>query len=522
LSETAAEVMTLGQHDRTREALELFRAGVASAGSADPLGLAGLWYAACTVHYYADDYPALVAAADQCITLARDAGASGWVSNALSMRAMAHLRTQQLDAALADLAHAEVELDACQDAALACWAHTGLGASYCELRLYELAEPHYESALLIDESPVPLAEAPVIDLMNLAELYQRWAEEIERALPTEDADDEADDLRAKGHHYAVLAVARARRMGAPMLASCEALELCTRPREDAERSLPELRTAYAASGHTEQRGSRVLIGGALARALWRTGRREEALTIARSSAAASVHAGDWQVEASARWLLAEMEVQADLPGARSGRDYARFLSRVLWRQRLSTLAGAQATLAAERLDRDHAAARKAAREDSLTGVGNRRALDDALAEVARDQRRTDERTSMLLVDLDEFKTFNDRYGHAFGDGVLRTVAHTLQRVARSEDLVVRLGGDEFVVLALDTDEAGASGLAERVGDALGRIVLETPDGPRGVTASVGVRTTGGGLDLHGLMHAADEAMYAAKRGDPPSVQPAPA
>jgi diguanylate cyclase (GGDEF)-like protein len=385
-----------------------------------------------------------------------------------------------------------------------------------ELRLYELAEPHYHDAIRIDASPIPLLDAAVIDPMNLAELYQRWADEVERAAPHEDAWAEADELRSNANHHAVLAVALAQRIGSSWLCNCESLELTTRPRADAEATLPELQAAYARDDHNEQAGSRVLVGGGLARALWRTGRREEALEVARASAAASPHAGDWQVEASARWLVVEMEHEAGLPGAAGGRDYARLLSRVLWQQRLSTLAGARASIDVERLHLDRNAAQKAALEDSLTGVGNRRALDEALTAAAQDQRHPDDATSMLLVDLDGFKSFNDSYGHAFGDKVLQKVAYTLRQTARSDDLVARLGGDEFVVLARGTDAEAGAMLADRVADALSGLRIETPDGSRTITASVGVRTTGDGLDLDGLLQAADEAMYGVKRSSRPA------
>jgi diguanylate cyclase (GGDEF)-like protein len=78
--------------------------------------------------------------------------------------------------------------------------------------------------------------------------------------------------------------------------------------------------------------------------------------------------------------------------------------------------------------------------------------------------------------------------------------------------VARLGGDEFVVLARGTDETAAKQLAERIQDALAAVLVETPDGPRSVAASVGVRTTGDELLVADLLHAADEAMYGAKRG----------
>lgn len=521
LSAVSAEVLTLAVVGRMDEALRKAREAldrVEQEGHDRPDDLAGLWYAMAVAHVYDEDTDAAVFAASRALSLGREAGSPGWVSNALSLRALALVRVQRLDEALADLALSEVELDACDDPALACWAHTGLGGTYQEMRLYELAAPHLVRAQELDASPMPFADAPVVDLMNLAEVYARWADELERALPNPGAWAEATEHRHRAHHYAVLATATAARIGSGLFTATRAIELCTRPRAQAEESLAELRTAYDDSAHEDFWGSRAAVGGALARALWRTGRHEEALAIGRESAAASTEATDWQVEARARWLLVELEHEAGLPGATAGRDYARLLSRVLWRQRLSTLAGAEATLAMERLRRDHTAARRAAREDPLTGVGNRRALDDALAAAAggtaAGRGADDEPVSMLLVDLDGFKAFNDSYGHLVGDEVLRSVADALRSTARAGDLVARLGGDEFVLLARGADENAAQQLADRVRDALAAVRVETPDGPRTVPASVGVRTTGSTLDVPDLLHAADEAMYGAKRGQP--------
>lgn len=513
LSERSAEVFRLAVNGEVEEALRLAHATLDDAALVAAAGVdaAGLWYAVAAAELFDGNFTDAVSAAAHCITTAREHDSAGWVSCGLSVRAMANVRMQRLDEALHDLASSEAELESCHDQALRCWAHTGLGYTYQELRLYELAEPHLVAAQQLDASPMPFADAPVIDLMNLADMYARWADELERARPHPGAWQEAARHRLRANGYATLAVAKARRLSSGLLPSAQAVELCTRPRNLAEVSVPELRAAYEATRHHELLGSRALVGGALARALWRTGEEDESLAVAREAVRASTGATDWQVEASARWLLVEMEHEAGLPGSTAGRDYARLLSRVLWRQRLSTLAGAEATLAMDRLRRDNTTARREAHEDPLTGVGNRRALDGALGEVGHDQRRGGEPTSMLLVDLDGFKAFNDSYGHVVGDRVLRAVADAIRGAARAEDLVARLGGDEFVVLARGTDEAAARQLAGRVRDALAAVRVDTPDGPRSIAASVGVRTTGDELAVADLLNAADEAMYGVKR-----------
>ncbi|MGZ5418705.1 MAG: GGDEF domain-containing protein [Nocardioides sp.] len=520
LSDSAAQVMSRAQQGRVDDALTFAHELLASTDTAPVTEQSALWYAIAVAHHVESDCDGQIAASDRCLALARQAGSPGWGSNALSMRAMALVRQEAIDAALTDLARAEVELDVCDDDALACWAHTGLGYCYLELRLYELAQPHFEAALRLDASPMPLVEARVIDLMNLAELHVRWADELDRAVPYDGARAEADERRAVANGLAAEAVAEAERIGAvSLLASCRATELCSRPRDAEESPVPELREAYASPSHADYHGGRAAVGGALAGALWRSGARDEALAVAREAAAASEHAGDWQVAASARWLLVEMESAAGVPGAASGRDYARLLSRVLWRQRLSTLAGARSAHAVERLQHDKDAAQREALEDPLTGVGNRRALDDALRLAQLEESAESHPTSLLLLDLDAFKSINDRYGHMVGDTVLRKAAAAIRHAARADDTVARLGGDEFVVLARGTDAKAGARLAERVARAVNEIEVALPDGPLRLGASVGVRTTGGELDLTDLLEAADAAMYDIKRGFRPDVSP---
>ena len=517
LSSVAARVMGLAQGEDVEKALTTAQEAFASAQDAPERDLAALAYALAVTEHVRGDHAAQLAAADRCLDHGRAAGDPGWVSNALSMRAMAHLRQDAVEAALLDLAQAEVALADTTDDGLRNWAHTGLGYCYLEMRLYELAEPHFRSAVGIVACPIPLPDSRTIDLMNLSELYLRWADELERATPHDTAEDEAERLRDLGHDCARESVAEAEAHGqAGLLATCRANELCSRPRAEAGASVEELRSAYAHPDHLAHHGGRAAIGAALARTLWRVGQREEALVLAREAAELSGAASDWQVRASVQWLLVEMEAEAGVPGAQAGRDYGRLLSRVLWQQRLSTLQGARAALDVERLHHDKAAAQRDAREDPLTGVGNRRALDDALVSARSAEARDGHPTSLLVVDLDEFKTVNDSHGHVAGDDVLRAVAGAIRGVARAEDVVARLGGDEFVVVAHGTDAAAGERLAERVVRAIGELRVEVPGGSVQLGASVGVGTTGPGVDVAGLLEAADLAMYDVKRSDRPS------
>jgi diguanylate cyclase (GGDEF)-like protein len=144
--------------------------------------------------------------------------------------------------------------------------------------------------------------------------------------------------------------------------------------------------------------------------------------------------------------------------------------------------------------------------DPLTGLGNRRAFDEAVeVELAR-ARRTGGTVGLILLDVDHFKRFNDRYGHQAGDEALSAVAHVLSGAARSEDRACRVGGEEFALLLSGAHEGAAATVAERV--RRGVEARELPFGP--LTVSLGVATCGGDADAAQLVAAADERLYAAK------------
>jgi diguanylate cyclase (GGDEF)-like protein/PAS domain S-box-containing protein len=159
-----------------------------------------------------------------------------------------------------------------------------------------------------------------------------------------------------------------------------------------------------------------------------------------------------------------------------------------------------------------AAAEEAATHDPLTALWNHnRIIEVLIEELARAGRRGDP-VSLAMVDLDHFKRVNDTYGHVVGDEVLREVAERLGRAVRVYDAVGRFGGEEFMVVFPGTDAAEAEIAAERLRSAIGQEPVLTPEGPVGVTASVGVVTGSGGPagDATTLLVAADTALYRAK------------
>lgn len=152
--------------------------------------------------------------------------------------------------------------------------------------------------------------------------------------------------------------------------------------------------------------------------------------------------------------------------------------------------------------------RQLAETDPLTGVANRRAFRMKLDVEIEKARAENLSLSLLLLDVDHFKRFNDTFGHQAGDKVLTQVAHILRDEVRMEDIVARFGGEEFVVLLPCTAPNQALGAAERLRQAIESAPWEF--GP--VTASFGVSTSAGdNLDARTLLEQADSAMYASKK-----------
>ncbi|MGB9091712.1 MAG: sensor domain-containing diguanylate cyclase [Pseudomonas farsensis] len=150
--------------------------------------------------------------------------------------------------------------------------------------------------------------------------------------------------------------------------------------------------------------------------------------------------------------------------------------------------------------------------DSLTGLANRRRLDQMLRQEWARAQRNRKPLAVLMVDVDMFKAFNQRHGHAGGDHVLREVAKTIERcIRRPADLAARYGGEEFQVVLPETELAGALMLAERIRASVEAMPPFAGD-ERAVTVSVGIglHIPGTQRDLTQLLGAADEALYRAK------------
>jgi len=150
--------------------------------------------------------------------------------------------------------------------------------------------------------------------------------------------------------------------------------------------------------------------------------------------------------------------------------------------------------------------------DGLTGCLNKRAFLDELGQRFKVAERFGKKLSMIVTDIDHFKSVNDTYGHAVGDHVIRGLGEILRKVARETDVVARFGGEEFCILCEETDSEGATLLAERVREELAARTFETDLGKLKVTVSLGVAQFPDDAKTDKqLFDLADKALYTAKQ-----------
>jgi diguanylate cyclase (GGDEF)-like protein len=155
--------------------------------------------------------------------------------------------------------------------------------------------------------------------------------------------------------------------------------------------------------------------------------------------------------------------------------------------------------------------RTAAMVDPLTGIANRRSFLQDAAQLAKRHSANPRPTAVLLIDLDHFKSINDRFGHALGDRALEIFAEAARQSIRSSDLLGRLGGEEFAAVLSDTSRDKAVAVAERIRASFAQAALEVDNRPLGATVSIGVvHCEGAALDVPELLAQADQALYFAK------------
>lgn len=376
-----------------------------------------------------------------------------------------------------------------------------------QLGVYEAAEEVIgRAASAIRESASP--HEITLQLMNRVKMLLGWGLRLERI-------DEYDESAEKFRTAASMAVAAEgpfteslfpRKAGVSavdqvgVLASAQALHS---PSADQIDRLRQLHETTGFPGDTE------IVAIALARCLDTAGRRGEALDVLRQARETLTDTSQPSMRLNIARELARLDTSPDYASGASQSliDYATRLESEMWSLRESQIATLNARREHERLSAEHGAITQQALQDPLTGLPNRRALDEKLRQLASSADA--QPLAVALVDLDGFKGVNDKQSHAEGDNVLRVVASTLRDALRGDDLVARYGGDEFIVLLPGTPASAAK-------MALGRAVKSVAGLPHhlshGVTLSIGLVSLRPQERGEQVLARADAAMYQAKRG----------
>ncbi|NJP31809.1 GGDEF domain-containing protein [Micromonospora thermarum] len=460
------------------------------------------------------DLPAAVAAADLMLAAADRERSVGWRSCALSLRANRRLRLgdqdiaeYDIEAVLRDLVSAETALLAEEpDPVIAGNAHTGIAIGYAQLRLYELAEPQFQAAYEATcRVSYPDNGNRAMWLCNLAELNLTWALELYQVGQVA----EAEKHSTAAEEYAMRAAAEACgpkaevwRLSALLYAACSRAD-----RQDpagAATDIPRYMALLQTHGLAEQQHELLLCRPFHAVALSRSGRPDEALRVIEHAVAALSPDTDWLISAALHRTHAVLLSANGSRDAVPGLTYGDALAELLWRQRHRWLHTAVTMQSYDVLRWQHEQAERAAQTDPLTGVANRRGLDNFLLNLAAPGIPADDPVAVLTMDIDRFKHINDSLGHATGDDVLRAVAQVLTASVRKGDFVARLGGDEFVAILPGADPAAATHVARRAVDAVAGMTTWR------ARVSVGVASGPAYAVAESLAHA-DRAMYAAKR-----------
>jgi diguanylate cyclase (GGDEF)-like protein len=418
--------------------------------------------------------------------------------------------------ALGDFVDAETLLESAGDRGLKRWAHTFLGYGFMHERLYELALPQMLIAQSIPEQPIDLKIGRLVELHTLASIHVRWAAELERVEHIDPMVRYEDVLRHVEQALSWLESAdeeRARvggddfwgdRFGRLRIHAKSFIEP-----ETAVEDLERLRFTDVAHGN---RDHGVEDSAHLARALRQVGRLHRAREVAYEGIELI---GD-QTPQTTRILVHHQlhvaQTELGVNGAYGIDDYVALCTRMLWEQRLGSMEAVRARRNYATLRQIHLETTRLTREDPLTGVANRRALDDWLG------RNPVGPAAMVMIDLDGFKSVNDTYGHGVGDRVLRRVASCLAATSRTDDLIVRFGGDEFVIVLAggirDAQELGRRIRTQIVG-------LDLDGLPSGivVSASVGAAEVGPGEPTTHLVDRADRYLMRTKRNRIPARVP---
>jgi diguanylate cyclase (GGDEF)-like protein len=444
---------------------------------------------------------------EQLIERSIDAGDNVMLALGFALRSEQGFAAEDLLATAAhddDLAKAIVMLE--QEKGRPCErisAHTACAIALGSRWLFELSREQYEAALAIGaEEPAGSVDFLLVPIrFNLAEEQVSWASKLY------ELGDEAGVKERWTAWNQFVAATEAYQMTESWRLELAALGLVLSAMVGNDPTT-EARALLARIENSEESGRTVgllrlgIAIGLSAKVRTDTDRRAatEAAGLALSSISATVHPFFYDL---ALFVAARLEAH---PGADAGLRYAGRAAEELWTKRDASLRAMRAQIAAVRvtLERDLLSAH--ARLDDLTGIANRRALEQFCSDLVKGGV---ERCAVVLFDVDSFKAVNDVHGHLAGDRLLVRMAQVLARGVRSSDLAVRLGGDEFAVVLADADLDSARSRAEA-------LLCSIDDEPLGDIAdaldlrvSAGV-AVGSPDAIMAIWAAADSALYRSK------------
>lgn len=445
----------------------------------------------------ADDDPVMLALG---LAMRSDPGFSGIEPGPTATSAAA---ASAAAAAEADLARAVVLLEQAGDGPLERMSgHTACGIALAGRWLFELADEQYAAALAIGAArPAGSTDFLVGSVMfNRAELQLAWASLLYQLGDRSAVAERWHTWRAAGIAATSLALPEAWQTELAahglLLAALAGRDTGAEAHQRLERLRARQEGASRAAGHLQLAAA---LGDAAAGLPGATEAAEEAARAIDPAVSPQVHD-------LALHLAAELEARG---GGGAGLRYGRRQLSQHWSSRLGSLGAMQARIHAERLAAEREILSRHARLDDLTGVGNRRALEQYLADIERLGIAT---VALILLDVNSFKEVNDRHGHLAGDAVLVRIGRVLERSIRPSDLAVRLGGDEFAVVLAHADLEAAFGRAAALLEQIDGQSFEDVSPNLAIGLSAGV-AAGPPRCMTELRAQADVALYRAKAGE---------